>query len=448
MSVRDLIELCLKNLFRRKTRTILSIVGVTVGTSAIVVMMSIGYGLSENYQKQIEEFGNLHLIKVHSTVSVDQGTIMKGQKGVINDEAIKTFSEIEGVDAVTPISRGYVNIIADERAGQQLEVYGVVPEVFKKFNFNVSEGSLFSKTGKNEIIFGSNMPDWFEDLKSKEWKEVSVDVMKEKDLFITGDMEYGRKNTNRFGGSDEGQKINYKEHKIKAVGVLSGEDEETGYSCYMKIGDLDKILEDIKKTEKIKVKKTLKRNYQSAWVYVGDINKSAEVSQTLKDNGFQAYSPSDWLEETKKTSNMIQGILGGIGGISLLVAAFGIANTMIMAIYERTKEIGVMKVIGANLEDIKKMFIVEAGLIGFMGGLAGVLISYIVSFLMNTVLKDILGSVMEGMTGGMGDNQISIIPYYLALLSIIAASLIGLLAGYMPARRAMNLSALESLRNE
>ncbi|MFA7463280.1 MAG: FtsX-like permease family protein, partial [Anaerovoracaceae bacterium] len=137
---------------------------------------------------------------------------------------------------------------------------------------------------------------------------------------------------------------------------------------------------------------------------------------------------------------------GGIGAISLLVAALGIANTMIMSIYERTKEIGVMKVIGANLRDIRKMFLLEAGMIGFLGGLVGLVFSYAISLMLNTVLLPF----MQSFLGSMGSNGsvVSVIPFWVSGSALLFATFIGLASGYYPAQRAMNLSALEGLKNE
>ncbi|MBO5666814.1 MAG: FtsX-like permease family protein, partial [Firmicutes bacterium] len=186
------------------------------------------------------------------------------------------------------------------------------------------------------------------------------------------------------------------------------------------------------------------KTYSQAWVYVEDIDKVQDVIEVLKDDmGYHTYSPTDFLNAMQDTANMIQMVLGGIGGISLFVAALGITNTMIMSIYERTREIGVMKVIGANLKDIRKMFLIEAGLIGFGGGIIGLVVSFVISFLMNHVLVGVLGSVI-----GMVGSKISIIPWYVALGALAFATFVGVVAGYGPARRAMNLSALESLRNE
>ncbi len=266
-----------------------------------------------------------------------------------------------------------------------------------------------------------------------------------KKLIITGDESYGQKKQNTE--EEEGQKITYKEYETRAVGVLENPDDDSAYCVYMNIDALEDIEKEIKKARKESTFSTGAKTYEQALVYVTDINDSAKISKDLRDQGYQTSSPSDWLESMKETAKMIQGILGGIGGISLLVAALGIANTMMMSIYERTKEIGVMKVIGANLRDIRKMFLLEAGLIGFIGGAVGLVFSFIVSLLMNTVLKDIISMALGSIGGGYG-STISRIPLWLAAAAVIFATAIGVMAGYYPAKRAMNLSALESLRNE
>jgi ABC-type antimicrobial peptide transport system permease subunit len=116
---------------------------------------------------------------------------------------------------------------------------------------------------------------------------------------------------------------------------------------------------------------------------------------------------------------------------------------MMMSTYERTKEIGIMKVIGARISDIKKMFLTEALMIGAIGGGIGVLFSYIVSFLMNYFLKDLASGFM-----GIEGARLSVIPIWLAVAALLFSMLIGLISGYFPARRAMKLSALTAIRTE
>ena len=137
-------------------------------------------------------------------------------------------------------------------------------------------------------------------------------------------------------------------------------------------------------------------------------------------------------------SKIIQAVLGGIGSITLLVAAIGIINTMIMSIYERTKEIGIMKVIGATFGDIRLMFLTEAGLIGLMGGVIGILLSFGISHLLNQVGAAYLDGYL---------TTISLIPPWLVLFAVAFSIMIGLVAGIYPANQAVKLSPIEAIRN-
>ena len=149
---------------------------------------------------------------------------------------------------------------------------------------------------------------------------------------------------------------------------------------------------------------------------------------------------AEYMEAMQKELLTVEAVLGGIGAVSLLVAAIGIANTMMMSIYERTKEIGVIKVLGCSLRNIKEMFLMEAAFIGFAGGLIGNMISFVISWLIN---------FMSGDGGLMGvEGNISYIPVWLVLVSLVFAVLVGMAAGYFPARRAMKLSPLAAIRNE
>lgn len=446
MNNRDLIDLCLRNLLRRRTRTLLAVTGVIVGTCAIVVMMSIGFGLSDSYQEQIESYGNLHMITVMSTGGNGMAQQMQDAKGIINDKALQDMAKMKGVGAVTPVVSEYLTIGIGKKVAQT-QVLGIRPEVLEKFNYKVLDGGrLLNGTDKYELLFGNQVPNWFQDPNSNEWSDQALDVMSARKMIITGDDTYGQKKQN--GNSEEDKdKIEYKQYETRAIGVLENPDDDSAYCVYMNISALEDISKELKKIRKESTFSSGTKTYDEALVYVTDINDSADISKQLREEGFQTQSPSDWLESMKETAKMIQGILGGIGGISLLVAALGITNTMIMSIYERTKEIGVMKVIGANLRDIRKMFLLEAGLIGFIGGTVGLLFSIIVSLLMNTVLKDIISIALNTMGGGYGAS-ISRIPVWLGVAAVAFATVIGVLSGYHPAKRAMNLSALESLRNE
>ncbi|WP_027400257.1 ABC transporter permease [Anaerovorax odorimutans] len=442
MNNRDLFGLGIRNLLRRKTRTFLAVIGVVVGTCAIVVMLSIGFGLSANFQEQIESYGNLHLIDIYSNGGMMMGGMNNGKPAVLDDKAIAAIEKIEGVDAASPKESIYLTFAIGKYICNN-EVIGLRPEVMQKFNYELQDGRLLRTGDKYTMVMGNQIPLMFFNPKKSqgnEWSdEPKVDVITNK-MIITADEYYGQKRP-----KDE-EKITYKEYKTKCVGVLANPNDDSAYSAFMPLDIVKAIEQDTARAEK-EPKKSKSTGYENAMVYVGNINDVEDVSNAIRDMGFQTSSLNDWLKSMQETANMIQGILGGIGGISLFVAALGITNTMIMSIYERTKEIGVMKVIGANLTDIRKMFLLEAGMIGFIGGLIGLIISFTLSLLMNTVLSEVMGQALGEIAGGYG-STVSIIPWWVALGALGFSTIIGLLAGYYPAKRAMRLSALESLRNE
>ena len=438
MNHRDLIDLCFRNLLRRRARTILAVIGVVVGTCAIVVMLSIGYGLTAGFEEQISSYGNLHLIQV-SANGGSQTNEGDDLKGIINDKTLKAMDEIDGVDAVTPIVSEYMMMQVGKKV-TSTEFVGIDTEVLEKFNYEVKEGRMLTPNDKYGVLFGSSIPSWFYNPNKNDYSSEPIDVVDEK-IIISADWELGMKKK-----SSDQNKIEYPEFKGKGVGVLAAENDESAYRVYMNIKDVEEIQIANQKARKETVNTVSRhgKTYNQAWVYVEDIDDVKGVIEVLKeDMGYHTYSPTDFLNAMQDTANMIQMVLGGIGGISLFVAALGITNTMIMSIYERTREIGVMKVIGANLKDIGKMFLIEAGLIGFGGGIIGLVVSFLISFLMNHFLAGLMGSML----GTIG-SKVSIIPWYVALGALAFATFVGVAAGYIPAKRAMNLSALESLRNE
>ena len=439
MNSKDLMLLGIRNLLRRKTRTILAITGVVVGTCAIIVMLSIGFGMTASFKEQIASYGDLHLVNVYGGGMY--GPMLgsgDGKPAELDDKMLATFESIKGVEAVTPKIEEWLTIVIGKYIAQ-VGVVGMRPEVMQKFGYEIQDGRLLQAGDSLNLVFGNQVPTWFYNPKKTMYSgwggEAKVDVLTDK-IILTGDYEYGQKR--RYSS----EKINYKEYKAKGVGLLANPNNDTAYYVYTDIDSMKKIQEDIRKARKEPTQNQY--TYNQVMVYVKNINDVQAVSDTIRDLGFQTNSLNDWLEAMQEQSRMIQGVLGGIGAISLFVAALGITNTMIMSIYERTKEIGVMKVIGANLPDIRRMFLLEAGLIGFFGGLLGVILSFLISLLMNTVLSGLIG----GLLGGMYTSKISIIPWWMAISGLVFASLIGVVSGYSPARRAMRLSVLESLRNE
>jgi ABC-type antimicrobial peptide transport system permease subunit len=180
--------------------------------------------------------------------------------------------------------------------------------------------------------------------------------------------------------------------------------------------------------------------YSSIVVNVDDADNVESVTKDIQDMGFHAESNKELLQSAQNSLQIVELVLGGIGMVAFLVAAIGIANTMMMSTYERTKEIGIMKVLGCDMRDIQKLFLAEAGFIGFLGGVVGVGLTYGISVVINYVVRSMMESSMSG--------NISVIPWWLAAAAIAFSTVMGMIAGYFPARRAMKLSPLAAIRTE
>ena len=239
----------------------------------------------------------------------------------------------------------------------------------------------------------------------------------------------------------------YADKKIKAtkmevVGTLSAEGNDS-YWVIMPIKELEKIQKARDDWEKSKYggsssssNRNQTKEFDEVRVKVDKMDNVQAVQQQIKDMGFRASSLTDQLEAMKETTKMLRIVLGAIGAISMVVAAISITNTMVMAIYERTREIGIMKVIGASLRDIKLLFLTEAAFIGLAGGLVGIVVSFGVSQVVNLVAMQ------------QGSNMTSSIPIWLYAGAVAFATGIGILSGYLPAQRAMRLSALTAIKTE
>lgn len=453
MNKRDIVQMSLVNMLRRKTRTFLTVTGVIIGTSSIVVMMSLGLAMDKTFQDQMGQMGSLNIIEVYPFAPYIEGNMSYRSDEVrLDDQTIQQFAAIPGVEAVMPQKSGYLRIVAG-RMVADMSIVGIKPELLESFDFETESGRLLHAGDKEAILFGKYVADFFYNPRLPNQNrgfdpssQPQLDLISN-NLLITSDLSYGER---RRSSEGEQESKPPQPHEIKGVGIIKESGDEKDYQAYMSLATLEKIQKEDERFQRSQSTDRSSRSngsqqsgYEQVRVKVGDLELVETIQEQIKNMGFQSHSLLDMLNTMKKTSRTLQAILGGIGAVSLLVAAIGITNTMVMSIYERTKEIGVMKVLGADLRDIGKMFLFEAGLIGLAGGGLGVAFSYLVSLLLNHLSAGFMGGMMGGAPG-----QISIITPVLAISALLFSTMIGLIAGYLPARRAMHLSALDALRAE
>jgi len=461
MNFPDLLAMSVNNLRRRKLRTALTVLGVIIGTAAIVVTVSLGIGLNELNRELIESYGSLTTIRVHAD-SHYEGDSNQETK-YLTDAVVEQFARIPHVMGVYPLLETYVQM---QQGVYQTDVslVGAPREYLEQIS--LGEGELPPANSVNmELIYGNAVVQWFYNSKTGKgyWEtgEIpEIDFMG-KPMFVIfdrnsyyqsqgGDSSESDQTQGDGDGSSENVTVP-KKYMLKAAGVVAGGVDDYSDHAYSVYADLELLKAHLKKVFKknpIPNQPTNKKGkpysyfvYNSVRVSVDKMEHVLDVQRLLSDQGYQAYSNMEWMEQSKKQTEMIQAVLGGIGAVSLFVAAIGIANTMMMSIYERTKEIGVMKVLGCDMGVIRNMFLLESGFIGFMGGIIGIVLSYGVSFLMNRFLQ--LEQLMNGM-----DGDISRIPSWLSLMAIGFGILVGMAAGFLPALRAMKLSPLAAIRNE
>ena len=447
----DLLTMSINNLRRRKVRTALTVLGVVIGTASVVVMVSLGIGLNALMMEMYSSYGSMTAIEIYNYGN-------NGNNGTndnplyLTDDTVKEFLRIPHVTSASPVLE--TNVILKQGVYEtNTSINGVAREFMEQIP--LGQGKLPDpKSTEMEFIYGNAVVQWFQNSKTGKgyWDTQElpdIDYMN-KPMFVIFDTDAYYQS--RSGGSGGGTPVKApKKYLIRTAGVVEGGIDDYNAYAYGVYTDIDQLKTQLKKIYKknpIPGQPTNKKGkpysyfiYNQAYVYVDDMENVTAVQKAITDMGFQANSQMEWIEQSQQTYNMIQLVLGGIGAISLFVAAIGIANTMMMSIYERTKEIGVIKVLGCDLRTIRNMFLLESGFIGFMGGVIGVAISYGIGFIMNHFLG--IGQIMTGQAG-----DISRIPLWLAAAAVVFAIFVGMAAGFFPSLRAMHLSPLAAIRNE
>ena len=438
--------MCLQNLLRRKSRTLLTVLGVLIGCCSIVIMVSLGIGMKESQEKLLSEMGDLTIITV---------TAPQGGRGKIklDDKLPGRLRRLSGVEAVTPKQRLEVDSIrilagiGNRYIAEWTSVGALDTGEMEHIGYQLTQGAAPKKAG--EVTVGQYLAYSFRDTFRPEGMD-TVDRW-------SGSWDENGNQTNvpdpffdpmrvplTLEIESEAGKFTV---PVTPVGVTKedySKGSETSDGILMSLSDLRKILD---KTQGNKRKAV---PYDSILVKVSDLSQVESVESEIKAMGYATESMESIRKPMEKEARQKQLMLGGLGAISLFVAALGITNTMIMSISERTREIGIMKALGCYVHDIRAVFLAEAGAIGLIGGMVGCLLSFLISVAINVVSMGGFSpdTVLAAITGAGGVTRVSVIPPWLFGFAIVFSVLIGLGSGFYPANQAVKIPALEAIKSE
>ena len=444
MQLLDLLRTIVANLNRMRVRVFLTAFGVVIGTAAVLVLVSLGAGLQRSATQQIGGIADLTTIRVFSAemgmpVAPGEESRRSDEPTGLTLEVLEELRTLPGVVAVTPIEsiNGPV-VMKYKRLEGYGNIVGVEPEAFEDMGYELTTGQ--SRLLKNQAVAGAQIASNFYDPRQMEkgmffgpgGPAQNRPVVELQDAPLVLQVQ-------RF--SDNGTATT-REVRLQVVGVLE-ESGEADFNLYLPLREVDAL-------NQWYTGKTIdrqKQGYQQAIVKVTSPRDVAGVQAALREQNLNSYSMQDALQSINTFFLVLQLILGGIGAIALLVAALGIANTLSMAIYERTREIGLMKAIGARNRDVMSIFLGEAGAIGFLGGAVGVLLGWGVSGVIGLIAQSALAQ-QGGLFGDGSSGSIVYTPLWLLPFGIAFATVVGLVSGIYPALRAATLDPLKALKYE
>ncbi len=396
----DILKLSTRMFRARTSRTFLTILGMGVGIAAIVFLVSFGYGLQETLLERITTSESLLTLDV---------TEANAEGDRLNKETLEKIKKMEGVEEVSPA----FSLPAQGRIGDltsDLQVVGIQSSFLRLGGFKMKKGEVLSDAEKESVVVTSSIAQVFNQDEEK--------IIGQEMIFTFFPEEQGVVGTKN--SQSKTQKI-ASEKKYKIRGLMEG-DENTVYLHSETLENLN-----INHFSQVKVR-------------CANEEKMALIREELLGKNFLVSSLSETVEQAKQVFKFIQIVLMLFGVIALVVSAIGMFNTMTITLLERTEEIGIMKSIGASNWGISWIFLMESTIMGFLGGLGGVVLGLIGGKFFN-LLINFVATKMGGEAATLFHS-----PLWFTGLIIIFAGIVGFFTGLVPARRASKINPLDALR--
>lgn len=450
MKPRDLTDLALRNLREAILRNALTTLGVAVGVASLVAMLSLGVGLQQLASKRLSQSGLFDTIFV--TPKANFRGMGRPQREVTSDkpprpldeDARKDLEKLPNVIEVYPQIRFFTEVRFDNKPYGTV-VAGLPDSSRNSGAFDGMQGSFFSSPTANEAIL---QIEFAKDLSDKPaslvGKQLTLRYAERQAIPAAG-----INTSSNEGDAAGGFSVVPKELQLKIIGIVETE-PAAGYGGYgnarllmpletastLRAAQVNDLRDIVRGTTSTKI------TYPSLSVRAKSPSQVEALEASIKGLGFNAFSLLDASKSLRTFFSVFDMLLGIFGSLALAVATLGIINTLVMAILERRREIGVLKALGAADSDVQQLFFVEAGVMGFLGGIFGVGFGWLLGRAIT------IGTNLYLKRQNLNPIELSSVPWWLVVAGLVFAVLVSLAAGLYPASRAAKLNPIDALRYE
>ena len=433
MQFKDQIDFVRQHISKNKLRVFMTVLAATMGTAFLIVLASVGFGIHDTITKEV--------------LSDRKVTEIQAYGSEMSQEIADEFKNIDHVSAV--VNRQELNAQTETSFKDMKGHNGIIATDFieeGKVGFKLAEGRL--PENPNEVVVGSHFAQF---LLTEEQANGEVEEGEDGFKGYEGNL-VGEQFTVKLGDY-EGNMFENDDLTLTIVGVATppARDWFTDNSIYTNaslIPTIEKIFTTNAEVEMDDHPDAMQLFYNNVMVYADNLENVKVITETLKDQGFSAYSVTEELDKLDVFFFALKAGLIFVGTIAILISSIGIFNTMTMAVTERTREIGVMKAIGAKPKLIQRLFLMESAWIGILGTFLAIVISYGVSIIANFVLPIIVTAALGEEDFGDIQVKFSIIPWQLVVIASTISISVAMISGWRPARKATKIDVINALRTE
>jgi len=460
----DLAELAVRNLRESALRNSLTTVGISVGVASLVAMLSLGIGLQQLATRRLVKSGLFDTVVVTSRRDLrnfnrgddENNAPSPAESPVLDEPARAKIAQMPNVVEAYPDLRFITSFTFDSKP--HLTMVAGIPASYKTNDaFDGMQGAFFSSDTVPEAIlqkaFAAELLGKTSKLGSDETpvaelarpllgKEISMRYSERVDASSTSPDAQDQSSADTSTYSIQSHEL-----KLRIVGVTDLDPDSMRGSARARVLLPLKLVESLHAVQPTAMRDTTQAasripTYATVSVRVKNPTQIQGVEDAIKKMGYNTFSMLDATRSLRKFFAIVDVFLGVFGSLALAVASIGIVNTLVMAILERRREIGIMKAIGASDGDVKKLFFAEAGVMGLLGGALGVALGWTIGRVIN------VGTNVYLKQQSMAPEQIWFVPWWLVGGAIIFALIVSLLSGLYPASRAARLDPVQALRYE